>query len=264
MQYKKIILSFLVFVNAFATSYAQRAEIGLNGGGSGYIGEFNQSNPLKISGINGGIYAKINFDPHWGLGLHYNYGRIKGDDATSKNPVLQQRNLNFRTSLNEVAFIGSFNFIDMYSPGSKKRISPYLFLGVGGVLFEPFGNFGGGTFSLPKFKSEGQTDPYRSYAVVIPYGAGVKYKKSENLTVFGQIGYRHTFTDYLDDVKGKYYWPFNPIQTPVTTFPPYVGMLNPNPNIIGTQRGDSRKRDTYVFVNIGISYTFVSQKCFTF
>jgi opacity protein-like surface antigen len=267
MQYKKIILSFLVFVNAFATSYAQRAEIGLNGGGSGYIGEFNQSNPLKISGINGGIYAKINFDPHWGLGLHYNYGRIKGDDATSKNPVLQQRNLNFRTSLNEVAFIGSFNFIDMYSPGSKKRISPYLFLGVGGVLFEPRGKYlgeWGVTLADTSTSTEGLA-PYRKYSLVMPFGAGLKYKKSENWTLFGQIGYRAAFTDYLDDVSGVY--PDKPKMWGGVNISDRSGEVSASRLPIyspGDQRGDSRKRDTYVFVNIGISYTFVSQKCFTF
>jgi hypothetical protein len=265
MQYKKIILS-LLLINVIAFAYAQRAEIGINGGGSGYIGEFNQSNPLKISGINGGVYGKINFDPRWGLGLHYNYGSIKGDDARSKNPVLQQRNLNFRTSLHEVAFIGSFNFIDMYSPGSKKRITPYLFLGVGGVIFDPRATYGGSPYILSDLKSEGQISPYRSYAVVIPYGAGVKYKKSEAWTIFGQIGYRYTFTDYLDDVSKNYVDtsdPNDPAHVP-RYFPPYNASHNPNVGIAGTQRGDLRKRDTYVFVNIGISYTFVSQKCFTF
>ncbi|MBU2045627.1 MAG: hypothetical protein KJ712_02710, partial [Bacteroidetes bacterium] len=29
----------------------------------------------------------------------------------------------------------------------------------------------------------------------------------------------------------------------------------------GTQRGDFRKKDSYVFVGITLSYTFVSQKC---
>ena len=29
----------------------------------------------------------------------------------------------------------------------------------------------------------------------------------------------------------------------------------------GTQRGDFRKKDSYLFVGITLSYTFVSQKC---
>lgn len=273
MEYKKIIFSFLILINATTFTYAQRAEIGVNAGGSGYIGEFNQSNPLKISGVNGGVYAKINFDPYWGLGLHYNYGRIKGDDARSKNPVHQQRNLNFRTSLNEVAFIGSFNFIDMYSPGSKKRVSPYLFLGVGGVIFHPKAEYvdpligGKSLVPLRKLNTEGLSQVYKSYALVIPYGAGVKYKKSENWTLFGQIGYRATFTDYLDDVSKVYPDNVSDILWGGVNMSDRSGEVGPSFTRInnpGDQRGDFRKRDTYVFVNIGISYTFVSQKCFTF
>lgn len=263
MQYKKLILSFLTLISFLPITYAQRAEIGVNVGGSGYIGDLNQYNPLKISGVNGGIFGKVNFDPHWGLGVHYNYGEIQADDALSKSTDLRQRNLNFKTSLHEIAFIGSFNFLDMYSPGSRKRVTPYLFAGVGGVIFNSMLKYNGEwlpSLSLRDLKTEGQTDPYKNYSVVIPYGVGVKYKKTESWTLFGQLGYRTTFTDYLDDVSGVY------PQTSAFSGP----SLNVSDRSVGNlyrpgdQRGDSRKRDTYLFVNIGISYTFVSQKCFTF
>lgn len=272
MRYIKVIFLLLILTWGGLNARGQRAEIGLNAGGAGYIGDLNQFNPVKISGISTGIFAKINFDPYWGVGLHYNYGRIKADDRTSRNAVFRDRNLNFHTTLHEIAFIGSFNFIDMYSPGSKKRLSPYLFLGIGGVIFNPKGEFNDSEFELRDYLTEGQTSLYRKYAVAIPYGAGVKYKKSENWTIFGQIGYRTVFTDYLDDVSGVY--PLtdavhkswldrngNPLNLTDRSEELYgaPGKFNP-----GDQRGDFRKRDTYLFVNIGISYTFVGQKCFTF
>jgi len=269
MQYKKIILSFLLVIGLVPVLYAQRAEIGVNAGGSGYIGDLNQFNPLKISGLNAGIFGKINFDPHWGLGLHYNYGQIKAEDAFSKNADFRMRNLNFKTSLHEIAFIGSFNFLDMYSPGSRKRVTPYLFAGLGGVIFEPKGiykdpNNAETLFPLRDINTEDLPTPYRNYAVVIPYGVGIKYKKSENWTLFGQIGYRTTFTDYLDDVSGIY--PLVNKTWGGLDVTDRSGEVNGGVNLFkpGDQRGDFRKRDTYLFVNIGISYTFVSQKCFTF
>ncbi|WP_090994077.1 type IX secretion system protein PorG [Pedobacter insulae] len=274
MQYKKIILSFFILISAQKFIYAQRAEIGVNMGGTGYIGEFNQFNPVKISGVNAGIFAKINIDPYWGVGIHYNYGKIKGDDARSNNDELRNRNLNFKTSLNEIAFIGSLNFFDMYSPGSRKRFSPYLFAGVGGVIFEPTTIRLEDKIKLREYNTEGLPKQYRNYAMTIPYGAGVKYKKNENITLFAQIGYRTTFTDYLDDVSGKYPDPsqwnstnsFNvgisqELSDRSRELPTSGGSYLYRP---GDQRGDFRKRDTYVFVNIGISYTFVSPKCFTF
>ncbi|MGF1924541.1 MAG: DUF6089 family protein, partial [Bacteroidia bacterium] len=113
--------------------------------------------------------------------------------------------------------------------------------------------------------TEGQTERYRNYAPVVIYGAGVKYKKNDNWTLFGQVGYRTTFTDYLDDVSGVY--PDNS-----STWGPSLNVSDRSSEVVtsgsiftaGDQRGDFRKRDTYLFVNIGISYTFVSQKCFTF
>lgn len=267
MHYKKIILSVFLLLY-FLPTYAQRAEVGINGGGSGYIGDLNQFNPLKISGLNVGAFAKINLDPHWGIGLHINYGEISANDAKANSVELRRRNLNFKTSLNEISFIGSFNFFDMYSPGSRRRVTPYLFAGAGGVIFKPQGMYTSPTtneetlFPLREINTEDLSTRYRNYAIVIPYGAGVKYKKSESWTVFGQIGYRTTFTDYLDDVSTVYplvdkFWGGVNVSDRSAEF----GSKFYSP---GDQRGDFRKRDTYLFVNIGISYTFVSQKCFTF
>ena len=270
MQYKKLILLFSVLIGLLQIAFAQRAEVGINAGGAGYMGDLNQFNPLKISGLNAGIFAKINFDPRWGLGLHYNYGVIKADDALSKNADFRQRNLNFTTSLSEIAFIGSFNFFDMYSPGSRKRVTPYVFAGAGGVIFNPKGIYldpttgAETTFPLRDLNTEDLSTRYRNYAVIIPYGVGVKYKKSENWTLFGQIGYRTTFTDYLDDVSGVY--PLVNKRWGGLNVSDRSGEVNGGTNLYRPfdQRGDFRKRDTYLFVNIGISYTFVSQKCFTF
>ena len=83
----------------------------------------------------------------------------------------------------------------------------------------------------------------------------VNFRLTNYLTLSSQIGYRTAITDYLDDVSEYYkediYFPYDPLSYPKKGVP-------------GTQRGDLRKRDTYMFVSIGLSYTFVSQKCFTF
>ena len=262
MQYKKLILSWLLSIGLLYSAYAQRPEIGINAGGAGYMGDLNQFNPLKISGINAGIYGKLNFDPYWGLGLHYNFGQVQADDALSTNMEQRQRNLNFKAELNEIAFIGSFNFFDMYSPGSRKRITPFLFAGAGGIIFKAVPKYNGewqNQVVLRDEKTEGQIDPYRNYSPIVIYGAGVKYKKNENWTLFGQVGYRTTFTDHLDDVGGLY--PQEKVMWGGVNLSDRSNGAIYHP---GDQRGDSRKRDTYLFVNIGISYTFVSQKCFTF
>lgn len=252
MRYKKIILSALLLFLLASFGYAQRAELGVKAGGAGYMGDLNQNNPIKISGISYGAFAKINLDPYWALGLHFNHGKITAADSLSTNAQFRDRNLNFNTTINEVALRTDFTFFDLYSPGSKRRFSPYIFTGIGGFIFNPKATYANTTYDLRSFKTEGQETIYKNYALSVQYGAGAKFKYSDNLTLFSEIGYRTT-TDYLDDVKDNY----TGLGTP---HDPSVGGIG----VIGTQRGDFRKRDTYMFVSIGISYTFVSQKCFTF
>ncbi|RZJ77637.1 MAG: hypothetical protein EOO47_16225 [Flavobacterium sp.] len=260
------------FVTALFLSYpafSQRFEVGVNAGGSSYLGDLNQYNPVKISGLNAGAFVKLNFDPHWGLGFHYNYGKIKANDATSKYDQLKERNLNFSNSLNELSLLLDFNLFDLYSHNGRRKFTPYIFLGGGVVIFDPTTEYKGEEYKLRLYNTEGQAESYKKYAITIPYGVGVRHKLKEQWTVFSQIGYRTAFTDYLDDVSGVYpqanAW--DNTGTGGISKPLSDRSGEQTGNYIGEpglQRGDFRKRDTYMFVGIGITYTFVSAKCFTF
>lgn len=263
---------FTLFIFKYSISVAQTIELGISGGGAGYIGELNQTDYLKFSGLNGGAYLKLNLDPYWAVGFHYNYGKIKGYDLNSSNEYAQTRALNFNTSLNELSLQTDFNFLEYFAGGGIKRFTPYVFTGVGLVFFSPTGKYQIGAadeaqeYKLRFYQTEGQRNAYRGFALSIPYGVGAKFRLKDNWGLFTQIGYRTAFTDYLDDVSGRYpdpnAWPDDEnrsirekLSNPST---------DPAYGIPGTQRGDFRKRDSYMFVGIGISFTFVSQKCYTF
>ncbi|MFD0939414.1 type IX secretion system protein PorG [Pedobacter boryungensis] len=269
MRYIKTVLIFVISFSLGNTSFAQRAEIGINAGGAGYLGDLNQNNPVKITGISAGAFGRINFNPYFGLGLHYTYGEIKGDDLESSNEQFKERALNFNTSIHEVSLLANLNFFDIYSSASKRRFTPYIFAGVGGFYFKPKATYNDIKYNLSDYitnaDKDGRPVSYKSYAISVPYGAGVKYKLTDYLTLFSEIGYRTTFTDFIDDV-GDYYYLNTMPSSPGSSryFPPYNASTASRVGVPGTQRGDLRKRDTYMFVSIGISYTFVSQKCFTF
>lgn len=274
MPDNKYLLFFLVLFGCSGLVRAQTLELGLSGGGAGYIGDLNQDKLLKLSGMNAGAYVKLNIDPYWAVGLHYNYGKIKADDLKSDNAQFRDRGLNFKTALNEVSVQVDFNFLNYFAGGGTKDFTPYIFTGIGGVFYSPKAKYpnipalGDQYYNLRYYQTEGQSEPYKNYALAIPYGVGVKLRLKENWGLFSQIGYRTAFTDYLDDVSGRYPDP-NVWNTQGKTEIP-TRMLLSNPSVqppygdIGVQRGDFRKRDTYMFVGIGISYTFVSQKCYTF
>jgi hypothetical protein len=264
-QLKFYFILFLLAVGFNAN--AQTWEVGLGAGGAGYMGDLNPKNPLKISGFSAGAYVKANFDPYWGLGLHYQYGKIRANDANSNNSHFKQRNLNFYSPLNEVSLQLDFNFFDYFAGGGRKNFSPYLFAGVGGVFFSPRTKINGDEYKLQFYETEGSANAYKNYAISIPYGLGMHFKLKRNWGLFTQIGYRTVFTDYLDDVSGYYPNPdswgdrdaVTNIRETLSFGSPVVANYKYN-----SQRGDLRKRDTYMFVNVGISYTFSSAKCYIF
>nr|WP_121273900.1 DUF6089 family protein [Pedobacter schmidteae] len=265
MQYLRS-LAFSVFLfSGISVGYAQTFELGLMGGGAGYIGDLNQDKLLKISGLSLGAYAKLNIDPYWAVGVHYTYGKIKANDADAENAQFRDRNLNFKTSLNEVGLQVDFNFLNYFAGGGTKKFSPYIFSGMGLVFYNPKATYNDKTYNLRYYQTEGQTEAYRNYALSVPYGVGIKVRIKDNLGLFSQIGYRTAYTDYLDDVSGRYP---DPIIWKNDAYLADRKFLS-DPSLtqygaVGVQRGDFRKRDTYMFVGIGISYTFVSQKCYTF
>ncbi len=242
-------------------------EVGLQVGGAGYMGDLNPTNPLKISGLSAGAFIKANFDPYWALSFNYAYGAIKADDANSSFAQFKQRNLSFYSNLHEFSLLVDFNFLDYFAGGGFKRFSPYLYTGIGGVIFNPKTMYNGAEYELPLYQTEGKS--YKNYALTMPFGAGVKYNVGGNWSLIANMGYRNAYTDYLDDVSGTY-----PDCANFSNNEPAIRQVQialsdrsgeVNGNYIGgkdIQRGDFRKRDNYMFVGIGITYTFVSQKCF--
>lgn len=256
-------VSFLLFFFLSVSLHAQTWEVGGFAGGSGYMGDLNQNNPVKVNGIALGAFVKRNFDGYLSARLNYTFGQISGSDANSSNPQLQARNLSFVTKLNELSLIGEFNFMKYIPQVGENRWTPFIFLGFGGVAYNPQAHYQGHLYDLRPLTTEGESKPYSKVATTIPYGIGFKYNFSGKLNLIADIGYRNPNTDYLDDVSG--YYPDkgklpNDLSRALSdrsgeTTGVYVGTP-------GTQRGDLRPRDTYMFVGIGISYTFVSSKCY--
>lgn len=257
---------FLVF-----NASAQTWEVGGFIGGSGYMGDLNPVKPYKISDLAFGGQVKRNLDEQWSLKLNLMHGRIAADDANSSNPSHVERNINFFSEITETSLQAEFNFF-RYSPGSlpghgTRRSTPYLFTGVGAVFFNPKTNYKGTEYTLHDYATEGEdlSERYKRYAWSIPYGVGYKHNISGNLNLISELGYRTAFTDFLDDVSGKY--PNYLVSTPATYG--IEGELA-DPALLpvngrgGFQRGDFRKRDTYMFLGISLTYTFVTDKCPTF
>ncbi|HEY0897443.1 MAG TPA: DUF6089 family protein [Sphingobacteriaceae bacterium] len=266
----KTVLALLLFFCSFVRVSAQSWEVGGFLGSSGYMGDINPTRPYKFTDLAAGAQVKRNFDGYWSLRLNAVHGKMQGADRDSPDPAQRDRNLDFYSPLTEVSILTEFNFFK-YQASVSKRYSPYLFAGVGGVMFNPKTlDQSGQERVLRTYRTEGQLpdEIYNPYAIAVPYGVGVKYNIKGNWNLIGEIGYRTVFSDYLDDVSGRYANPrgFDPESEQETIAIQLANrsISSPSADMEGIQRGDFRKRDTYMFAGISLTFTFVSSKCYSF
>jgi len=262
----KLLTSILIIFLCFKTQ-AQVWEIGITGGGMGYIGDLNQNNYKKLNHLAFGGMIKNNIDGFWSVKLSVLSGEIGTDMSKSTNPQEVERNLSFTSPITEASLQVEFNFFDYGRLFGKKRITPFLFTGISGFTFNPKAIINNNSYELKNYRTEAQSSTYRTSALAIPFGIGIKCNLTRNLNIIGEFGYRKAFTDNIDDVSGYY-----PKAGELTTSDPNFTALRialsdrsvGGTAIPETQRGDFRKNDTFLFGGITLSYTFVSQKCYSF
>jgi hypothetical protein len=274
MMRKVIVASFcLVLMPAVVVGQrgtVSKVEFGLWAGASNYVGDIRASykNQYKLFSPALGGYYRYNMDKRWAWRLTVGMGSIHSADSLSENVYEQTRNLSFRSRLLEASTQLDFNF-KRYELGSRKHnFTPYMFIGFGVFLHNPQALLNGEWHDLQPLGTEGQNYTsdsgirrYRLYQVAIPYGGGFKWSVSRHLTLGFEVGYRATFTDYLDDISSTYYsaevlesGPNGSVAAALADRSPEVTTIPIG--IEGQQRGNSRDNDAYMFSGITISYTF--------
>lgn len=268
LKFSAILLVLILLI--LSRSSAQSWEFGGFAGTAGYMGDLNPVKPFEIKNLAYGGQLKRNFDGYWALKLNVAHGKIEASDSDSENAHFKSRNLSFFSPVTEFSIQTEFNFFNYIPSFSRKQYSPYLFFGVGVASFNPKAIYNGEVYELNAYGTEGQdlNKPYKKYALSMPIGAGIKYNFAGKWTLGGELGYRTAYTDYLDDVSGKY------ASNADLAVPGNAAMSNLRMNLAdrspevgfprhsaGTQRGDSRKHDTYLFLGFTISYALFNQKC---
>lgn len=144
------------------------------------------------------------------------YGRITGDDAKAADDTdpdakyRYNRNMNFRNDIVELSGVGIFDLIENRNNYLKRPdFVPYVFAGVSVFHHNPKAQDASGNFvALQPLGTEGQRangeGTYGLWQISIPFGGGVRYKLNKSFDLGFEIGWRKTFTDYLDDVSGNY------------------------------------------------------------
>lgn len=264
-----------VSLRAQALPISQKFEFGVMGGAANYIGEINP--PLKtyydMFRPALGVYARVNFNTRIAWKTQLYAGRIQAQDAWSENPFEQARNLSFRSDIFEFSTQLEFNFFTFILDHPKYYFTPYVFLGLGVFHHNPQAFYQGEWVALQPLGTEGQQfpdysgrAPYSLFQVCVPYGGGFKYSVSKGLTLGLEFGYRHTYTDYLDDISTEY------VDQGVLAAGVDGGLaaaladrsLEVKDEPIGIedrQRGNAQNKDAYMFTSISIAYTIRERKC---
>jgi opacity protein-like surface antigen len=186
----------------------QRLHLTLMGGFSNYQGDL-QSKYFTLNQANLAVGAGLQYDftPKIAVRLGFNYGSLEADDKLNSGQ-LRARNLNFHSKLLEGSLLLQYTLFDL----SDRRISPYVFAGVAIYHFDPytFDTLGNKIYLKP-LSTEGQglqqypnRKEYKLNQFAIPFGGGIKFRVSENVTLGYEFGFRKLFTDYLDDVSTRY------------------------------------------------------------
>ena len=191
-------------------------------GVSNYAGELTNSIvDFKHMHLGGGLFVRYNSNKYLTFRLHGNYGNISGDDRNSRDTRNQLRNLHFRSSILEIGGAVEINLMGYHTRGHERLFSPYIFVGLAGFHFDPKARHfdpsrDGEWVRLQPFNTEGQGDPslpnrnpYKTTQVAIPLGLGMKFAINSNINLGFEVGFRKTFTDYLDDVGNTY--AFDPV-----------------------------------------------------
>ncbi|SFQ39405.1 DUF6089 family protein [Hymenobacter arizonensis] len=225
--------------------------------------------------VGAGVSITRRFYPRLSGRFGLSYGRITGDDALAADEAgadsrfRYNRNMSFRNDILEASAVAVFDLIENRNNYLKRPdFVPYVFAGVAGFYHNPKGLVGpndlglseGQYIALADLKTEGQASSYSKVNVSIPFGGGIRYRINRNFDASLEVGWRKTFTDYIDDVGGKYagaqalaggspaqrYFG-REITRNRTAFPGF--------DDAGSQRGDAGNRtDWYIVTGVTLNY----------
>lgn len=265
----------LVASEASAQQFSKRKQynsVGLTLNGMAYFGDITPkpSIPSFRAGAtrpNVALSITRRFTPRISGRASLSYGRITGDDAKAADQndsdakFRYNRNMNFRNDILEFAATGVFDLIENRNNYIKRPdFVPYVFGGVGVIRHNPKGEDAEGNIvALQGLRTEGQSKGYSLGQFVIPFGAGARYKLNKGFDIGIELGFRKTFTDYLDDVSGNYVADASVLQPGAAR---YFGwdITREIPGTYteavqgGQMRGKSNEKDWYSTLGISVNY----------
>lgn len=261
---KKRLITAILLMIPFLSS-AQYLEIGPLGGVTYYMGDLNPKIHFNMSKPAFGAIIRYNFNSRFAMRANFIIGSISGDDIKTK--AVANRKLHFTSNINEISLQGELHFFNYRTGSERYRFTPYLFGGIGMMMFNPQATIHGEVVNLRDLGTEGQfssvypeRDPYNLTQICIPFGIGIKLSFFKVLSLTVEWGMRKMFTDYLDDCSSTYY-----LNNDITNFSNSAAMASdPTMNHhYNDKRGETQFKDWYNFTGVSLTYKINFRKSST-
>ncbi|MFN3556506.1 MAG: DUF6089 family protein [Bacteroidales bacterium] len=138
----------------------------------------------NTTSINAGVFARYKFHPLIAVKGALNYGHIHGADSLAEGRL---RNFYFSNNVFEFSVVGEF-YIPKSSPNFPLNV--YGFVGMAAFYHNP-------QLTVPD-PDNFEFDDFSKFQPAIPMGLGLYYSLPNNFRIGYEIGWRKTFSDYLD------------------------------------------------------------------
>lgn len=271
MTARKFFLFLSICLSTTFCATAQYYEAGIMIGTSNYFGDIHPDGLApKEYNMAYGLFGRYNINRFFAFKASLFQGTISGSDSNNTlRSGLRERNLNFKTSVIELAVTNEFHLAPLEI--RKGNISvPYLFAGIGAFYFNPQAELDGTWHNLQPLGTEGQgttnatLEKYSRVSVAIPFGFGMKISINEQINIGVEMGMRKTITDYLDDVSSNYpdidqLQNVNPLGAALAyRTPEFYSETMENP--VGTLRGNPDDQDWYFMGGVTVSINLTNQQ----
>ena len=288
MSSRSLQLTLAALFVALATSRIQAQyawDIGIHVGGANYLGEMGGKDQprrdfvwdMKLSQTRWcfGGFARRKINRLLSVNTGLLYMRIQGADAlTEEYRPRRGRNLNFRNDMLEWYLRPEFTIFQDNDLGGRGRyrldFRLFGYVGIGVYYHNPKGqiNREGDFYALQPLTTE--LVDYSRIGVSIPAGIGFHFTQRRRHRFGFDLGWRTTFSDYLDDASTVYADPaLLPSQLAVdlanqTSYAYALDPTLPHPNNYdaGSIRGDATHNDSYLTATFTYSYVLRGQSNF--
>lgn len=174
------IVFIMLFITVELKAQEYQHEIGGAVGMGFYMGDANKSKLFQNTHPAGGIIYRYNRDFRWAYKGNLLFGTLSGDTKKSGNVFPNNQEASFSRTFVEIGGQIEFNFFnysDQYAYLGTKRLSPYIFTGLGLT-------YGSGEETF--------------FGLNLPLGIGLKYKVKQRLNLGFEFSFRKLFADKFD------------------------------------------------------------------